>query len=102
MLNSQPTSFVDGLARQHDIDYLKYNSSSLGALYSDLKAITGTYSDISLQSLAMRTGLTARSVLNVLSLGLLGNFNNNIPGLTSQQSSNVGYQLQSVVDGFSN
>jgi hypothetical protein len=61
-----PTSYIDGLAKQHDIDYSLTSGQTITA---DLKAIAGTMHEVSLQSMAMRVGLTANILLSLLNGG---------------------------------
>jgi hypothetical protein len=56
----QPTSYIDSIAREHDIDYLTDEEP----IYSDIRAILKT--DNSIQGWAMRLGLTARSLADAV------------------------------------
>jgi hypothetical protein len=69
----QPTTYNDALALRHDIEYLADGEK----FTSDLKAIS--QSDWSLQGIAMKLGLTARSSLDLLTHvnPLLPNFHPN-------------------------
>lgn len=93
---------MDKVARQHDIDYLKTSGSRIGAIGADAKAIYNSLSSFTLQSYALRTGLLARSFLNIASLGLFGNFNNAITGFTDAETIRRGEQLQDIIDEESN
>jgi len=57
----KPSSYTDQIALRHDLDYLDNNKEPI---VSDIKAIIKT--DNSLQSLAMRVGLTTRSIFDIL------------------------------------
>lgn len=95
----EPTSYIDSLARQHDIDYLRSSGSAVGAFVDDAKAQLGAILEpFSLQSLSMRAGLGARTLLNGLTLGYLGNFNQSLPGLSTSQTRAIGDELQAIVD----
>jgi len=55
MSGVQPNSYTDSIARQHDIDYLKYNDTYLGGAYADIKAIAQTYlRPFDVEGMAMR------------------------------------------------
>lgn len=96
--NVQPTSDIDRIARQHDIDYLINNGSQFGTLSSDVKAILASYLTIpSIQSLALRLGLGARSFLDLMTGGLI-NFNPSLKGLDSAQTRRIGLYLNSKLN----
>jgi len=70
----KPTSPVDAIAQQHDLDYIKYKGDMLGKLKADLVALVKSAPIHTVQSTAMRAGLTLRSIANVLSFGNLAMF----------------------------
>lgn len=93
----QPTSYIDGLARQHDIDYMLSSGSYTGAVAADIKAILGSYAEISLQSIALRLGLSARLLANTLTFGQLANYNLNLPNMSHEQTQQVGQLLNDKI-----
>jgi hypothetical protein len=95
----QPTSYVDAIARQHDIDYLISNGSAIGALHDDVKAILNSYLSLTPEAFAMRFGLGVRTALNLLSLGYFGNYNTNILGLSQNETKLVGQYLKASTNG---
>lgn len=86
-----PVSHTDAIARQHDIDYLISAGNSNQALIDDSNAIS-RINDVSLESVAMFLGLTARGVINTVFPGL-ANFNTPIKGLSVEQTHDIGVYL---------
>lgn len=102
MSNLQPTSKTDAVARQHDVDYMISSGSALGAIKDDVKALSSSLLDPSLESLAMRLGLSTRTLLSILTAGQTMNYNNNMPGLSNAETQELGKQLnQYLIDSQS-
>jgi hypothetical protein len=57
----QPTSRVDEISREHDIDYL---DTTAEPIWADIKAVTSLGFDPSVEANAMRLGLGARSLVD--------------------------------------
>lgn len=89
----QPTSYTDTIARQHDVDFIKADGI-YDRVKADVKAIGKSFNDISLQSIALRAGLTARTFLDVASLGLI-NFNKKDYSYNNKE---IGQELQNIID----
>jgi len=89
---------MDQVAKQHDIDYLISNGSNTGAMLDDIKAIVYSFPDISLQAFALRLGLSARMLGNIITLGRGFKYNTALPGLSEKQTKIVGYYLNNYDD----
>lgn len=59
-------NYNDHVALHHDIDYVRANGNFIKTLKADIKAIRS--SDQSLSGLALKTGLTIRSILSILTM----------------------------------
>lgn len=89
LTNIKPTSDIDAIARQHDVDYLRDNSD-LGMFEADLRAIQKSFTATpSLQQIAMITGLSSRIILSAL-------FGKNL--FSGEQSENDAKILQLIID----
>lgn len=92
----KPTSYIDSIARQHDIDYLRNSGSQIGTLLADAKAILSTYLTIpSLQAISLRLGLGTRSFLDLLTAGRI-HFNPALKGMTFEQTRAIGEYLNNM------
>lgn len=92
----RPTSYIDSVAQQHDVDFMKSSGSTLGGFADNLKAIGKAYlAPFSMQSIVMRAGL---SLENLLRLTGIAKFNKALPGLTDQETRELGYEAQKYID----
>lgn len=85
------------IARQHDVDFIRADGI-YDRVKADVRAIGKSFNDISLQSIALRAGLTARTFLDVASLGLI-NFNKKDYSYDNEE---IGKELQLVIDDENN
>lgn len=97
----EPTSFIDSLALQHDIDFMKTSGSYYGGLMSNMRAIAHSFkTPFSLQSIAMRAGLSAENLLRTISLNNI-HFNKAEPGMTDEETQELGKQAQKLANRLS-
>jgi len=94
----QPTSYIDKIARQHDVDFLISNGSMVGGLMDNIRAISKAYlNPLSLQSMAMRLGLSAENLLRIISFGNI-QYNTKLPGRTQEETRNIGLSLDKYIN----
>lgn len=92
-----PINYVDSIARQHDVDYIRY-PGVLGGAYSDVKAIINSYVSPTPEAMVMRLGLGARLAGSMLTGGYGFNYNQPITGLDDVTSMKVGEELNSIIN----
>lgn len=90
----QPTSVTDAAARQHDIDYLKNAGDS--TFISDVRAITSSYPSFSPDALALRAGLSVKTLFDIYSGQ--NTFNTALPDMTIDETKRYGEILQKELD----
>jgi hypothetical protein len=86
-----PTSYTDAVALQHDIDYL----TDKDPIISDLKAIW--LADNTMQGVVMKTGLVARSVVDLLTRPIGGWKINGRTDTLPMQSDELAMKLRELV-----
>lgn len=96
----KPKSYIDGIAMQHDIDYLKSAGSRVGQIKADIRAFVKSYGSISLQALAMRAGLMGRLIGDILTNGSMFQFNQTLPGMTNNQTRQFGNYIEKIKNKY--
>jgi len=94
----KPTSEVDNISRQHDVDYLMVAGNTTDALVADAKAIARSLPYLTLESAALKLGLNTRMATSAYTLGSKQvEYNKPIPGLTENETRRIGNYLDDQI-----
>lgn len=89
---------ADSIARQHDIDYLKSSGDYNMAYYDDAKAIGKALFIPTIDSMALKLGLGARSIARFVTGSDMFDFNTPVKGMSNEETKRLGELLQEKLD----